>query len=238
VRCGPDEPSGSETSALYSHTLFQVARTRAEQRRSLHRDVEADLVRIPRKRRSTRSTSQTIPTTAHPGTPLRNRAMTWLLTANCQLRARPLPLGRIRSVSHQLPDPFPTDEKADPAVSTNKLVTTSRAATGSASSIILSSSPEADTQPEYLGQTCPPVGCTSYLKVLLIRGSANPFNPMKLFTRSNQNPFWPATGVHRWLPSSLFGFGFGFGYHLPRPTLSHSKHLAYWKPGLAGLGCG
>jgi hypothetical protein len=54
------------------------------------------------------------------------------------------------------PEPFPTDEKA---VSTNELVTTSEeTATGSASSIILSSSPEA--QPECLDQTCPLVACT------------------------------------------------------------------------------
>ncbi|KAH8751824.1 hypothetical protein BGZ57DRAFT_860746 [Hyaloscypha finlandica] len=58
------------------------------------------------------------------------------------------------------PEPLPTDEKADPAISTDELVTTSGAATGSASSIILSSSPEADTRPEDLGQTCPPVACT------------------------------------------------------------------------------
>ncbi|PMD61947.1 uncharacterized protein K444DRAFT_662122 [Hyaloscypha bicolor E] len=58
------------------------------------------------------------------------------------------------------PEPFPTDEKADLAVSTNELVTTSGAATGSASSITLISLPEADTQPECLDQTCPLVACT------------------------------------------------------------------------------
>lgn len=42
---------------------------RVEQGRSLHRDVEADFVRIPRKRRPSRSASQTIPTTVHPGAP-------------------------------------------------------------------------------------------------------------------------------------------------------------------------
>ncbi|KAF8850019.1 hypothetical protein BDZ45DRAFT_680080 [Acephala macrosclerotiorum] len=58
------------------------------------------------------------------------------------------------------PELFPTDEKADPAVSTDELVTTSGAATGSASSIILNPSPEADTQPECQYQTCPLVACT------------------------------------------------------------------------------
>jgi hypothetical protein len=57
------------------------------------------------------------------------------------------------------PEPFPTDEKADLAVSTDELVTTSGATTGSVNSI-LSSSPEADTQPKYLDQTCPLVACT------------------------------------------------------------------------------
>jgi len=55
-----------------------------------------------------------------------------------------------------LVDSYPpvANEKADPAVSTGELVTTLRAVTGSASSI-LSSSLEADTQPECLDQTCP-----------------------------------------------------------------------------------
>jgi hypothetical protein len=53
----------------------------------------------------------------------------------------------------------PTDEKADPAAFTDAL-TASETATGSASSIVLNSSPEADTQPERLDQTCPLVACT------------------------------------------------------------------------------
>ncbi|CZR52935.1 uncharacterized protein PAC_02813 [Phialocephala subalpina] len=58
------------------------------------------------------------------------------------------------------PETFPTEKKADPAVSTNELVTTPETAMGSASSIILNSSPEADAQPECLDQTCPLVACT------------------------------------------------------------------------------
>ncbi|CZR66405.1 uncharacterized protein PAC_16306 [Phialocephala subalpina] len=57
------------------------------------------------------------------------------------------------------PETFPADEKADPVVSTDELVTTSETATGLASSI-LSSSSEADTQLEFLDQTCPLVACT------------------------------------------------------------------------------
>ena len=58
------------------------------------------------------------------------------------------------------PETFLTDGKGDPAVSTDELVTTSDTATGSASSIILSSSPEADIPPECLDQTCPLMACT------------------------------------------------------------------------------
>ena len=64
------------------------------------------------------------------------------------------------------PEPFLTNEKADPAVSTNKLVTTPETTTGSASSIILSLSPEADAQPEYLDQTCPLVACTHLISTV------------------------------------------------------------------------
>jgi hypothetical protein len=58
------------------------------------------------------------------------------------------------------PKTFLTHEKAYPAISTNELATPSETATLSASSITLSSSPEVDTQPEGLNQTCSPVACT------------------------------------------------------------------------------
>jgi hypothetical protein len=58
------------------------------------------------------------------------------------------------------PEAFPTDEKADPAASTDKLVTTSEIRKGLGSSIILSSSPEADTQSEHPDQIYPLVACT------------------------------------------------------------------------------
>lgn len=54
-----------------------------------------------------------------------------------------------------VPETFPTQEKADPAAFINELATTLGAVTGSASSIILSLLPEANTQPECPDQTCP-----------------------------------------------------------------------------------
>jgi hypothetical protein len=77
---------------------------RAEQRRSLDRDVKADLVRIPRKRRSTRSASQMILTTGHPVVPPRSRITTWLLlTAICQLRAQSLRMICVQILGSQVP---------------------------------------------------------------------------------------------------------------------------------------
>jgi hypothetical protein len=57
------------------------------------------------------------------------------------------------------PETFPTHEEAYPTFSTDELATLSETATRSASSIIFSSSPEADTEPGGLNQTCPPVAC-------------------------------------------------------------------------------
>jgi hypothetical protein len=58
------------------------------------------------------------------------------------------------------PETFPTHEEVNPTFSTNELATLSETATGLASSIIFGLSPEADTQPGSLNQTCPPVACT------------------------------------------------------------------------------
>ena len=49
----------------------------------------------------------------------------------------------------------------------------------------------------------------SYLKLLRIRGIANPFNPLKLFTYpQNQDPFWPLYRDSLLAPIQLIGFGF------------------------------
>ncbi|CZR52920.1 uncharacterized protein PAC_02797 [Phialocephala subalpina] len=62
----------------------------------------------------------------------------------------------------------------NPVVSTDELVTTSGAATESASSIILSSLPEADTQLECLDQTCPLVACTNPVSTVEPTDSTSP----------------------------------------------------------------
>ncbi|PMD66210.1 uncharacterized protein K444DRAFT_624715 [Hyaloscypha bicolor E] len=66
-----------------------------------------------------------------------------------------------------VPETFPTQEKADPAAFINELATTLGAVTGSASSIILSLLPEANTQPECPDQTCPLVAYIHLSKTII-----------------------------------------------------------------------
>jgi hypothetical protein len=64
-----------------------------------------------------------------------------------------------------LPETFPTNEKADLAISTNTL-TALETITGPASSIGLNSLPDADTQPKRLDQTCPLMTCTHLVSIV------------------------------------------------------------------------